>query len=105
MKKIVIPFILLLSSHLALAGQCDYLYAGGAAPIITNVRMAAKTHELCSSEFVVMHSGVTRGPLWSAEHLTSQQLANTPERKNGFHADQRLSSDDRSELKDFARSG
>ena len=105
MKKIVIPFILLLSSHLAQAGECDYLYAGGAAPIITNVRMAAKTQELCSSEFVVMHSGITRGPLWSAEYLTSQQLANTPKRKNSFHADKRLPKANRSELKDFARSG
>jgi endonuclease G, mitochondrial len=105
MKKIVVSFALLLSSHLALAGQCNYLYAGGAAPVFTNLRMSPKTQELCSSEFVVMHSGVTRGPLWSAEHLTSKQLTSMPPRVNGFHADQRLPMEDRAELKDFARSG
>lgn len=105
MKLSRFPLLFLLLGQLAFAGECDYLYAGGKAPIITNSRMTVKTQELCSTEFVVMHSGVTRGPLWVAEHLTSQQLTNTPRRKDNFHSDKRISKSNRSELKDFSRSG
>lgn len=105
MKKTVVAIALLLVTHLALASQCSQLYAAGVAPIITNTRMLVRTQELCSTEFVVMHSGVTRGPLWSAEHLIRAHMGNKIERVNSYHADERILEEYRSELHDFSRSG
>ena len=34
----------------------------------------APTRELCYAGFAVLHSGITRTPLWSAEHLTRDRL-------------------------------
>jgi endonuclease G len=78
----------------------------GRLPEIQNPRMQAGTAELCYDEFGVMHSGITRTPLWSAEHLTAEQLqsAKTLSRENSFHAETRLPPA-RAELSDYARSG
>ena len=55
----------------------------------------------------VLASGVTRGPLWSAEHLTVRGLAGaeTTARRSQFHDDERLPPDDRAFLSDYVRSG
>ncbi|MFA6397134.1 MAG: DNA/RNA non-specific endonuclease, partial [Sulfurimonas sp.] len=55
--------------------------------------------------FAVMHSGVARSPLWSAEHLYGIKLGIKVDRTNDFHAEERLSSDERSELNDYSHSG
>ena len=83
----------------------QYLYA--TAPNILSEQKAAKTHELCSDNFAVMHSGVTRTPLWSAEHLTRSNLEHAKglKRINNFHAEDRLPASERSELSDYSRSG
>jgi len=52
-----------------------------------------------------MHSGVSKGPLWSAEHLTRNMLSGKAERSNEFHAEERLSHNERAELNDYAHSG
>jgi endonuclease G, mitochondrial len=54
-----------------------------------------------------MHSGVTRTPLWSAEHLTARRVAQAEDmsRDNAFHAEPRLPKSQRAELADYARSG
>lgn len=97
----------LLAASLAVASQCPAHYVDGRAPDIVNPRMEAATTELCYGVFGVMHSGVTRTPLWSAEHLTGQNLADAKElsRENSFHAEQRLPANARAELADYARSG
>jgi endonuclease G len=55
----------------------------------------------------VLHSGITRTPLWSAEHLQAQNIAAAQElsRENSFHPEPRLPSTQRAELADYARSG
>jgi endonuclease G, mitochondrial len=55
----------------------------------------------------VLHSGVTRTPLWAAEHLTRNGLdaAVATERKDTFHEESRLPPDERADLDDYARSG
>jgi endonuclease G len=55
----------------------------------------------------LLASGLTRGPLWSAEHLTAEGLAHArgTARKGTFHADERLPADDRAALSDYTRSG
>ena len=82
-------------------------YLGGVAPDILNPKLAAKARELGFDSFALMHSGITRTPLWAAEHLTRQSLMNAKglERHNDFHPEAQLPYSERSELGDYARSG
>ena len=91
----------------AWATDCPQHYAGGQAPNIVNVKLRPRTQEVCFNAFAVMHSGVTRGPLWSAEHLlrASVEEARDLTRRDSFHAESALPSDDRAELSDYSRSG
>lgn len=92
---------------LAAGTGCPDHYADGQAPEIRNPKLATATRELCYGVFGVMHSGVTRTPLWSAEHLDARQLASAQglKRDNAFHAEPRLPRSQRAELDDYARSG
>ena len=86
---------------------CPGLFAGGQPPALLNAKLAARTHGLCFHAFAVLDSGVTRGPLWSAEHPTVAGLdaARRQRRVNRFHPEDALAEDDRAELADYARSG
>lgn len=97
----------LLLANLAAASSCPAFYVDGRAPEIKNPKLAKETRELCFEVFGVMHSGITRTPLWSAEHLTAKNLAaaQTLSRENSFHAEPALPDDQRAELADYARSG
>ena len=97
----------LLAPALALASSCPDHYADGRAPEIRNPKLAVATRELCYSVFGIMHSGVTRTPLWSAEHLRADNVASAQgmKRDNAFHAEPRLPPGQRAELNDYARSG
>jgi endonuclease G len=57
--------------------------------------------------FGVMHSGITRTPLWSAEFLRAENVeaAQGLSRENSFHAEPKLPPAQRAELSDYARSG
>ena len=87
----------------AAASACPGFYAGGQAPDIINAKLSNKARELCSGAFVVMHSGVTRTPLWSAELITKEHVLSQRgmKRENMFHPDERLAPSERSELQDF----
>lgn len=85
--------------------QCNGFYFGNEAPDILNTKLLSKTQELCYSSFALMHSGISRTPLWSAEHLTKERLRHKSKRTNDFHPEDRLSRDERAELADYARSG
>ncbi|THC46816.1 DNA/RNA non-specific endonuclease [Massilia sp. Mn16-1_5] len=99
----------LLAPMLAFAANslCPDHYAGGRAPEIRNPKLAVATRELCYGVFGVMHSGVTRTPLWSAEHLRAENVAAAQglKRDNAFHPEPRLPRSQRAELDDYARSG
>jgi endonuclease G len=97
----------LLACSLALAGNCPTHYVDGRLPEIRNAKLGNATTELCYGVFGVMHSGITRTPLWSAEHLTVDNLeaAQQLSRENSFHPETRLPSGQRAELSDYARSG
>jgi endonuclease G len=70
-------------------------------------KMAPKTRLLCSSDFTVLHSGITHGPLWSTEHLTREHIEAAKERvrTNRFFEDSRLPEGVRATLADYKRSG
>jgi endonuclease G len=97
----------LLAPGLGLASSCPDHYADGRAPEIRNPKLAVATRELCYGVFGVMHSGVTRTPLWSAEHLRAENVAAAQglKRDNAFHPEARLPRAQRAELDDYARSG
>lgn len=82
-------------------------YLSGVAPDIKNAKLAPKTRELGFDNYVVMHSGVTMSPLWSAEYLTRENLLSAKglERRNSFHHEEQLPVSERAELKDYAKSG
>ncbi|ALS63703.1 DNA/RNA non-specific endonuclease [Pandoraea apista] len=91
----------------AAATACGDHYWAGTAPDITNAAMTRNAREVCFSAFGVMHSGVTRTPLWSAERLTRAGLSDARQisRVNNFHAESRLPPGERAELRDYVRSG
>ena len=97
----------LLAAGLAAAGECPAFYVDGRLPEIRNTKMTNATTELCYGVFGVMHSGLTRTPLWSAEHLTAGNVdaAKNLSRENSFHPEARLPASSRAELSDYARSG
>src|SRR4051794_35366077 len=86
---------------------CPQFFPHGTAPELVNPKLLPKTREICYSAFTVLHSGITRTPLWAAEHLTRNGLdaAVATERKNTFHEEPRLPPDERADLDDYARSG
>ena len=106
-----IPIIILMLSLISTAvyaqTPCQEQFTGGKPPVISNPKMTAKYRELCNQAYAVGHSGITRTPLWSAEHLTRDRLLDAKglKRSNNFRTDTRLPYNERAELSDYARSG
>ncbi|WP_049763633.1 DNA/RNA non-specific endonuclease [Polaromonas naphthalenivorans] len=86
---------------------CPQHFAAGQRPVVTNPKMQPRTQELCFKAFAVLHSGLSRTPLYAAEHLTRQNMKNAAKlsRKDSFHAEDALPEGDRAELSDYERSG
>lgn len=87
---------------------CTSFYAANTAPALINPKLAASTRSLCFRAFALLHSGVTRTPLYVAEHLTraSVEAARALDtRDNRFHPEDRLLIAERGELADYRGSG
>lgn len=102
---------LLLSSFSATAAssdfkQCSQFFAGGVPPQAQRFE-GLRARPLCYDAFAVLHSGVTKTPIFSAERLNREQLldARGEERTDKFFADARLPRAERAELDDYKRSG
>jgi endonuclease G len=107
-RALVLAVLLAFFASFALAApsQCPQHYAGGQAPDIVNKKLTPKTQEICYRLYAVIHSGISRTPLISAEHLTAAVLNRKHvARKDKFHPDPNLSPPDRAELADYAGSG
>ncbi len=89
------------------ASQCPSHFVAGKEPVVVNQALSSKSQQLCFEAFAVMHSGVTRTPLWSAEHLQRKNLerAQILSRENSFHAEDELPVAQRAELNDYAKTG
>lgn len=87
--------------------SCPQHFADGRSPQIVNDKLARGTTVLCYRAFGLMHSGLTRTPLWSAEYLTPEHLdaAKVLSREDSFHPEPDLPASQRAELADYARSG
>ena len=109
MKNLLTAFLLLLFSAAATAQTtaCLEHFANKAAPELTRPALQKQTIGLCFEAFALMHSGVSRTPLWVAEKLTRESLirAKSVKRDDNFHAEVTLPPQDRAELHDYARSG
>ena len=86
-RLVFLAFIACLSLP-AWATECPQHYAGGQAPTITKPSLKPRTQEVCFRAFAVLHSGVSRTPLWSAEHLMRANVdaAQSLSRIDSFHA-------------------
>ena len=87
--------------------NCDNQFLNGVRPVIENKALKEKTVELCFRGFAVLHSGIVRSPLYAVENLTKERVAGAKsiDREDAFHEESRLPSNERSSLKDYARSG
>ena len=95
------------AAHATAAPSCTQFTPNAQWPVLTNQKMAPKTRMLCYSDFAVLHSGITHGPLWSAEHLTRDHIeaAKDMVRTNKFFEDARLPDGEGATLADYKRSG
>ena len=86
---------------------CPSQYLNGVAPDIQKASLAKSARELCYDNFAVMYSGISRTPLWSAEHLTRESIQDAKELKGraAFHHEDQLPPSERAELSDYVRSG
>ncbi len=87
--------------------RCDAVFAEGRPPVLLNQRLAVRAHGLCFGAYAVLASGVSRGPVWSAEHLTAAgvEAARGLQRVDAFHAEEALPEADRADPEDYVRSG
>lgn len=74
MKKWFACLLFAVAAHASAAPSCTQFTPNAQWPVLTNQKMAPKTRMLCYSDFAVLHSGITHGPLWSAEHLTRDHI-------------------------------
>jgi endonuclease G len=109
MKKLLAAFFLLglLAPAHAQPPSCDRHFFQKAAPEVTRKTLQTSTVGLCFEAFAVLHSGVSKTPLWSAEYLTRDSLKAAREipRADSFHAEPALPPGQGAELADYVRSG
>jgi len=107
MRKSLLLLFLLAGPVQASQSSCPDFFVGGSAPDMLRPSMAARTAELCYSDFSIMHSGITAGPLWVAERLTADDIraAKAIPRVDQFFADTNIPSADRAELEHYRGSG
>jgi len=86
--------------------QCSENFAEGRAPTSASFQQM-RTRALCYNSFAVLHSGVTKTPLFAAEKLNRDVLldARGEKRHDKFFADARLPRAERAELEDYRGSG
>jgi endonuclease G, mitochondrial len=110
MKKWLVSLLIVAAncaSHAWAAPSCTDFTPNAQWPVLTNAKMTPKSRMLCYSDFAVLHSGITHGPLWSAEHLTRDHIeaAKDMTRTNKFFEDSRLPEGEGATLADYKRSG
>ena len=86
--------------------KCASEFLEKTQPTMT-AKLSQKTYPLCFNGFAVMYSGVTKTPIWVAEHLTRQRItaAKTLVREDNFHEETRLPTEVRSLLSDYTHTG
>ncbi|MCD8456403.1 DNA/RNA non-specific endonuclease [Xylella taiwanensis] len=98
-------FLFVLFQDALAATRCPTLYLDGKSPTLSAV-LTNRTTEVCYKEYVLLASGVTKGPVYSAERLTAQQvtLAKSIDRVGSFHEETGIPAADRSKSSDYTNS-
>lgn len=107
LRPLVFSLALLASASVLADTACPQHFAAGQRPVVTSPKLQPRTQEVCFKAYAVLHSGLTHTPLYSAEHLTRQNVksASKLSRKDSFHAEDALPKSDRAELSDYEKSG
>ena len=83
------------------SSKCKDIYFDDTLPEILYTKLKPKTKELCYQEFAVFYSGLTKTPLWSAEHLTKEMVSKKLSRTTNYHVEDRLKEGERAEIMDY----
>lgn len=107
MYSLLGALLLAVTSLQSMANGCSVHFLDGKAPVITKAVLLERTHGLCYSEYALMHSGMTKTPLWSAERLTDDRIKRAREirREGEFFEEDGLPENDRAEFRDYRGSG
>ncbi len=99
--------LLLLAGGARADETCPNLFSDGTLPTLTNPKLSAGATFLCFDAFAILYSGVSRTPLYAAEHLTrvSVAAARRVERADSFHDEDRIPPDARARVEDYVHSG
>ena len=83
--------------------DCPQFFAGGVAPAVPKGSML---RELCYDAFAILHSGVNKTPVFVAQRMNRESVADADEKRTDkFFADARLPRAERAELADYKGSG
>lgn len=83
--------------------DCRQFFAAGTPPIVPK---APLLRELCYEAFAILHSGVSKTPVFVAQKLNRTSIADADEKRtNRFFSDARLPSAERATLDDYKGSG
>ena len=74
-------------------------------PILAKESLKKNSYPLCFNGFNVMYSGMSKTPLWTAEHLSPQRLSQKIKREDSFHEESLISASHRALLSDYRGSG
>ena len=107
LRSVILSAWLLAIGPVAAKDSCPQHFAGGRQPVLTNPKLTQDTLTLCYEGFSILHSGISRTPLYAAERLTRARVAaaRSVDRADAFREEERLPARDRSELRDYVRSG
>lgn len=108
MKYLPLGFVgFLVAACPAHAASCPALFAKGVPPALLSETARSGTVQLCNDHYAVLVSEATKGPLWSAEDLTEENLeiADDTNRQGKFFPDMRLPASMRASLTDYRASG
>ncbi len=109
MFKFIAPIILataLINTAQASFNECIEYFPNN-RPTYPAITPEIQAREICFDSFAVLHSGLTKTPLFTVEKLNQERLqdAGDEERTDNFYPEARLPSSHRAQLSDYARSG
>lgn len=88
------------------AGACADKAPYGAPRVVGSPAAGlGELRTVCRVGYLLGHSGVTRTPLWVAEHLTVEALGGHEARTNDFKEDPEIPAGERATLEDYRASG
>jgi len=87
------------------SGTCLGEFYRQQPPYLNRESLQNHTYPLCFDGFNVMYSGVSKTPLWVAEHLYPERLSQKIKREDSFHEELKVSSQHRALLSDYRGSG